>query len=201
VLGNPSLKAERSINSDIGFRYQHFQPYHWLHKASFYAGVFYNRIEDLIVRIYNAQGIGIPQNIADADVRGIETTLKLLPSEHHRIDAGFTWTDSLNKTDITSFNNKALPGYYRYDFSLAYSFLYQDWRFSAESIFKRDMYYDRSNLLPGDDINLVNVSVKHKYRQSDIEFSIKNLLNENIEYYRNRPTPGIHFNIAYNQRF
>ncbi|HHO58961.1 MAG TPA: hypothetical protein ENJ64_01870, partial [Thiotrichales bacterium] len=36
LLGNPDLTRETSLNSDLGFTYTWFKPYHWLHDAELY---------------------------------------------------------------------------------------------------------------------------------------------------------------------
>ena len=201
LLGNPDLKQETSLNTDIGLTYNWYKPYSWLHDSEIYLGLFYNRIEDLIVRIYNGQGIGVPENISDAEIQGLETTIKIYPAERHSINANISLIDSINKTDVQSFNGKVLPGYYQQSLSLRYAYSLKRWLYSAEADIKRNMYYDRSNLLKGDDVNLLNIGVRHYFKKSNIDFRINNILDENIEYFRNRPTPGLNFSLTYNHSF
>ena len=201
LLGNADLLQETSINSDMGLTYGWFKPYHWLHNAEAYAGVFYNRVKDLIVYIYNGQGVGVPENISNAVIRGLEFTLKLLPSKRHTISANASLTDSLNESDIGSFNGKRLPGYYRQSLSLRYAYSLQRWVFSMEADIKRDMFYDRSNLLPGDDVNLLNLGLRYLHQRSTVDFRVNNLLDENIRYFRNRPTPGRNLSLTYSYLF
>lgn len=201
LLGNPDLKQETSLNTDIGLTYNWYKPYSWLHDSEIYIGLFYNRIEDLIVRIYNGQGIGVPENISDAEIQGLETTIKIYPAERHSINANISLIDSINKTDVQSFNGKVLPGYYQQSLSLRYAYSLKHWSYSAEADIKRNMYYDRSNLLKGDDVNLLNIGVRHYFKKSNIDFRINNILDENIEYFRNRPTPGLNFSLTYNHTF
>jgi len=189
------------MNSDVGINYTWYRPYSWMHDMSLYAGFFYNDIEDLIVRIYNGQGVGVPENISDAVVRGFESTLKIAPSKNHTANVSLSYIDSINKTSITSFNNKLLPGYYQYSLSLYYGYRYHNWLLSSEADIKRDMFYDRSNLLKGDDVNLINFGLRHFFKHSNVDLKINNVLDENIEYFRNRPTPGTSFSLTYNHSF
>jgi iron complex outermembrane receptor protein len=201
LLGNAELEQEMSFNSDIGVTYTWFEPYTWFHDTEIYAGIFYNRIEDLIVRIFNGQGIGVPENISDAVIQGFESSIKISPSKRQSINVNLSLIDSINKTDITSFNIKVLPGYYQQSFALRYVYSLAQWSYSIEADFKRNMFYDRSNLLKGDDVNLVNLAVRRKFKNSTIDFKINNVDDENIQYFRNRPTPGINLSLTYNHSF
>ncbi len=201
LLGNADLKQEQSINTDLGYTYTWFKPYNWLHDAEVYGGVFYNRVNDLIVRIYNGQGIGVPKNISDAVVRGVEATLKLVPSKRHTITANASLIDSINNSDVVAFQNKKLPGYYRKSFVLRYGYTRDQWLYSFEADIKREVFYDRANLLRGDDVNLLNAGARYLFERSNIDFRVNNLLDENIEYFRNRPTPGLNVSLTYNLAF
>ncbi len=201
LRGNTSLKQESSLNTDLGLTYTWYKPYNWLHDAELYTGVFYNKIEDLIVRIFNGQGIGIPQNISDAVIRGFESTLKITPSIRHSVNVSITLIDSINQTEITSFNGKVLPGYYQQSVSLRYAYSFNRWLVSAEADIKRNLFYDRSNLLQGDDVNLINLGLRRYFQNSNIDFRINNILDENIRYFRNRPTPGLSLSLTYNHSF
>ena len=201
LLGNPDLEQETSLNTDMGVTYNWYKPYHWLHDAELYAGIFYNRVENLIVRIYNGQGIGVPENISDAVIQGFESTIKVFPTKHQTVNANISLIDSVNKTAVSSFNGKALPGYYQQSFSVRYAYSLNRWVYSAEANIKRNMYYDRSNLLKGDDVNLLNLAVRRYFENSNIDLRINNILDENIQYFRNRPTPGLAISLTYNHSF
>ena len=201
LLGNPDLKKETSLNTDAGITYRWYKPYHWLHDTELYTGVFYNRIDNLIVRIYNGQGIGVPENISDAEVQGLESSIKMHPVKQLSVTANMTFIDSENKTSIASFKGKKLPGYYQQSYGLRFAYTLSQWLYSAEADIKRKMYYDRSNLLKGDDVNRLNLAVRRYFKNSNIDFRVDNILDEHIEYFRNRPTPGISYSLTYNHTF
>ena len=201
LLGNADLEQEQSINTDLGYTYTWFKPYSWLHDAEIYGGVFYNQVSDLIVRIYNGQGIGVPRNISDAVVQGVEATFKLVPSKQHTITANLSLIDSVNNSQVVAFQNKKLPGYYQKSFSLRYAWALDKWLYSFEADFKRNVFYDRANLLKGDDVNLLNLGVRYLLERSSIDFRLNNILDENIQYFRNRPTPGLNASLTYNVSF
>ena len=190
LLGNVDLAPEQSVNADAGLQYRWYRPYHWLHDAKAWAGVFHNRVDNLIVYLYNAQGVGVPENIADATVQGVELSFELSPRLRHGIRASYTWTDSINRSAITSFDGKQLPGYYRNSLGLKYAYQNGRWTTSVEADIKRDMFYDRSNLLAGDDVNRINASVRYQSGQGSVELAVNNVLGETVQYFRNRPTPG-----------
>lgn len=198
LVGNVDLLQETSLNIDAGLTYNWYEPYSWLHDAEFYGGVFYNSIDDLIVRIYNGRGVGVAENISDAIIKGIELKFKLKPAESHVLHANVSLIDSENQSTITGFNGNRLPGYYQT--SLAMSYIYSDqlWHYAIEADFKRDMFYDRGNLLPGDDANLINLVVRRQLKQADVDLRLNNILDEDIRYFRNRPTPGFNVAITYN---
>jgi len=200
-LGNADLKQEQSINTDLGYTYTWFKPYNWLHDAEIYGGVFYNQVNDLIVRIYNGQGIGVPLNISDAVVQGIEATFKLVPNKQHAITANFSQIDSVNNSEVIAFQNKKLPGYYQRSFALRYAYSLNQWLYSFEADLKRNVFYDRPNLLKGDDVNLLNAGIRYLLPSSSIDFRINNLLDENVQYFRNRATPGLNFSLTYRATF
>jgi iron complex outermembrane receptor protein len=201
LLGNPDLKPENSVNIDAGFTYTWYQPSRLLHDTEIYLGVFSNKIEDLIVRIYNGAGVGVPQNISDALIRGFESTIKFFPAKNHSVNINLSLIDSVNQSDVGSFDGKILPGYYQQSVSLRYAYSINRWLFGAEADIKRNMFYDRSNLLEGDDVNLINLTVRRYFQSSNIDFRINNILDENIQYLRNRPTPGLNFFLTYNYTF
>ncbi|VAW50699.1 TonB-dependent receptor [hydrothermal vent metagenome] len=200
-LGNPDLKAEESLNVDLGYTYTWFKPSHWLHNAEIYGGVFYNQIDNLIVRIFNGQGVGTAQNISDAVIQGMEMSVKLKPFKHHTISSNLNFIDSNQESNQVAFDEKKLPGYYQTSFLLRYAYDINKWLFSIEADIKRDMFYDRANLLRGDDVNLYNAGIRYLFKQSNIDFRVNNILNENIQYFRNRPTPGLNVSLTFNTTF
>jgi len=201
LLGNSDLKKESSLNSDAGITYRLYKPYNWLHDTELYAGVFYNRIKNLIVRIYNGQGIGVPENISDADVGGFESSIKMHPLKQLSVTANMTLTYSENKTNVASFSGKDLPGYYRQRYGLRFAYALNKWLYSADANIKRKMYYDRSNLLKGDNVNRIDLALRRYFKNSSVDFRIDNILNEHVEYFRNRPTPGTSLSLTYNYNF
>ncbi len=201
LLSNPDLKPETSVNTDVGFTYTWYKPYHWFHNAELYTGLFYNRIQNLIVRIYNGQGLGKSENVSNAQINGFEGTLKLHPAAHNTLNFSLTLLNSTNFSTITSFKGKALPGYYQQSFGVRYALRVKHWLYRIDADIKRTIFYDRSNLLKGDNVNLINIGLRYYSHKANIDLMANNLLNENIRYFRNRPTPGRAFFITYNHSF
>ncbi len=200
-LGDSDLKSEESINIDLGYTYTWFKPYHWSHDAEIYVGIFYNQIDDLIVRTFNGQGVGVPGNISDAVIQGLEITLKLKPAKRHAISANLNLIDSFQNSEETAFDDKKIQGYYEKAFLLHYVYTINKWLFSLEADIKRDMFYDRSNLRIGDDVNLYNAGIRYLFKSSNIDFRINNIRDENIRYFRNRVTPGLSASLTFNATF
>ena len=198
LLGNPALQAETSLNADVGLHYGWFAPWRWWHGAAVDVSLFENRVDNLIAPIYNAQGQGRSVNIANAVIRGVEGSLQLSPTPAQQIHLDYSFTDSRNDSPVAGFQGKRLPYYYRHDFGLRYTFKQASehgaWQWRFEARLKRDMFYDRANLLPGDAVNLLNAGVQYDFAGAlsglRVDLALHNLRDENIRYLRNRPTPG-----------
>lgn len=96
ILGNTDLQPELSTSIQLGVEWKALT---W---ATLNANLFYNKIDDLISTTKvastnpNAPLRYIYSNIAQARTQGIETQLQLKVTRTFLVDAGYTFTDSLD---------------------------------------------------------------------------------------------------------
>lgn len=115
VLGNPDLDYETSINWDGGFDFSHrfTGPVNSISCAYSY---FDNRIDDIIVFIYNSQNTIIAQNISSAHITGHEISAETVVLNHAKFSANFTVQEPVDTGRISYYNGNYLPYRPRYEF-------------------------------------------------------------------------------------
>ncbi|MFC5473544.1 TonB-dependent receptor domain-containing protein [Paraherbaspirillum soli] len=112
LYGNPDLKAETSINQEIGLRYD--GPDGVIANLT----IFNNDFKDKIVSDYarmNDPITGLPlytyNNIAKVNIRGVEAGLTLPLAKQWKLSGNYTYTDSRRESDgETAFNGSSLKG-------------------------------------------------------------------------------------------
>lgn len=103
TVGNPDLLPERSLNYDVSAQFSGAAEH--IDGALIY-GFFDRRIDDLIVFVQTGLGVAIPQNIADAAIRGHEFTGELGWHRYLRGHATYSLTDAVELRA----DNPQLPG-------------------------------------------------------------------------------------------
>lgn len=198
--GNEELKPETGINMDAGVNYKVFRAYHWLHDASIYAGLFYNRADDLIVRIYNSQGISVADNVSSGKITGFEWDIKLYPSNHWNIVFNGTLMNPRAFSERPDANNKIIPGQYRQSYSLYVAYLKSSWKISAQQSLNKDIYWDSPNGRRGDDYYLLDLALSKKWQKHTMALQVNNLSNSlyaNFDRVWDRPGRSFFFNYRY----
>ncbi len=198
--GASNLKEETGLNIDVGYVYTIFKLNSWLDNSKFYLGYFHNTIENLIVREVNSQGFSTARNIANAQINGVEANVKLYPQKKWSVLLNATYQDSENTSDIPAYTGKRLPAVYEQDYSLLVSYANQKWISGISWQLKKNMYYDRPNLLPATDISDINLSILRKWQRHSFEFKADNLLNNQYENFRLQPTAGTAYYLTYTYR-
>ena len=88
-FSNPDLQPERSRSFELGLRQETGAG-----KLKLSAGMFHTRVDDLIVFDF---ATGMPQNIQQAALRGIEAIMQWVPSESSQFSIQYTLTDAVNQ--------------------------------------------------------------------------------------------------------
>ena len=106
IIGNTTLKPEKSQNIDFGF----VTEYKGLdHKFSTTVSIFHKKIEDMILFIPNSQFSLKPENIDSADIKGIELISKYYYKDKWKLLSNYTYQRAINTSDISYVKGKFLP--------------------------------------------------------------------------------------------
>ncbi|MCP4105712.1 MAG: TonB-dependent receptor [Desulfobacteraceae bacterium] len=189
-LGNDELKAEKGVNIDAGFEISSPVPYKHLSRLSFSAVGFRNDVDDLINRVYGAQGVGKSVNTAEAVIKGIETEIKMDIFKHFRIIANATWQDTENRSQQKDADGKKLPGRFEESYMVKIEANLKGFKISSEYIAEKDMYYDTPNLLKALDREEINIAVSWLFEPVLLNFEAKNIGDNQYEDYNGYPMPG-----------
>jgi len=186
--GNENLKAEESINFDTGIDYFH-ESSSIFNGMKLYLGYFQNQSENLIIREYNSQGVGVPDNVEEARIRGVESTLTWPVNKYHQLQFNLTLTDA-QVINADNSNGNKIPGQFTESYFLAYQFNRSNWFYLLEYIVKQNMYYDRENLLKASDRETVNATLKKTHKEHKFELSIENIFDNRYQDFHGYPKPG-----------
>ena len=187
-VGNASLEAESSANFDLGFKWNS-DPSHSI-DSTVTATWFYNERDDLIVRTFNAQGVGRSQNLSKATVQGVELTAGASWQSGFAIDTSMTLQDTVNRSEIAGQTGKQLPGEAAFDAALNASWANNHWKFGYEFRINTDRFYDAGNFLVAPDQRLHSVSVSRSWSDWRIDLELNNLTDDNFEDFNGFPRPG-----------
>lgn len=91
-LANPNLAIEKSINSELGFVYQHSS------EIMINGSLFYNSIDDLINLVFLEEGLRQYQNIGKAEMKGAEITFRYI-GKNISTNLAYTYLDAKNVSE------------------------------------------------------------------------------------------------------
>lgn len=189
TIGNSELEAEESRNLDLGLRL-HFENDGVLSRFLLEASVFRNRLKDLINFIYDARGVGRAENIARAEIEGLELRNSFTLGKHFRVSQNCTWQDPLGKSDIDDEDDKLLPGRAKKEY-FGRAELFWDWGKLFYEISHTGRYFhDRGNRVPAQKQTLANLGLSLKYRAFTVGFEVKNLNDRDVADIAGYPLPG-----------
>jgi iron complex outermembrane receptor protein len=189
-LGNPDLVAEKGINLDAGIDLAWKPAGGPVSYLSATAAWFFSDVEDIITKVYNAQGIGKSVNVEGSEITGVESSLTIDFLGCFRLTANATWQDTVNLDSQSEFNGKDLPGRFKEAYLGRLEATYRGVTAHAEAILNRGMYYDTANLLEAADQKEVNAGVSLPVKAFLITLEGKNLTNERYEAFNGFPQPG-----------
>ncbi|KUG26817.1 tonb-dependent receptor [hydrocarbon metagenome] len=91
-LANPNLEIEKSINSELGFVYQHTS------EIMINGSLFYNSIDDLINLVFLEGGLRQYQNIGKAEMKGAEIAFRYI-GKNISVNLAYTYLDAKNVSE------------------------------------------------------------------------------------------------------
>jgi outer membrane cobalamin receptor len=191
IGGNPDLVSETSIDFDVGLVLS--RP-----RYAFEINYFKNNIDDLILFIFvSAQRIE-PRNVGDADQQGIETSLRIRPTDFLELYTAYTLLDgTLDDTGAQ------LPGRPKHKFDFRGDL---DLRYA--SIFWESHFTDEIPLTAFADSRTTksrtthDIGTKSGYKGFNLTLEIKNLFdNKEVRDAFDFPLPGRSFFVTASYNF
>ncbi len=198
--GNEDLKAEKGINFDAGAEITRMTSHDWLKRFSLNLVYFRSDVDDLITRVYSAQGYGKAVNISSSRIQGIEAGIRLDFFDIFRLIANATWQDTENQSEKNDADGKKLPGRFETSYLARIEAKYKGVKLHTEYIAEKDSYYDMPNLLNAEDKEEVNAGISWLFKSFLLTFEAKNLGDDHYEDFNGYPLPGrsYFFSIKYN---
>ena len=142
VIGNLSLKPERSVNMDAGFVYDTQRQ-----NIKFTGSIAYfqKSITDMILFVPNSQFTLRPENIDSASIKGIEFTQNLTLFERWKLESNYTYQKAINTSETTYLKGKNLPLRPVNEWHGSISRRFDKFEFGLENIFIGAVFKDRAN--------------------------------------------------------
>jgi len=199
TVGNPDLKAEKGVNFDAGFEIKYPTKIWWLNYVSVNAAYFGSNVDDLITFVYDSRGIGKAQNISQAEIRGVESEIRIDFLKYFRLVGNATWQDPVNKSQVAAFDGNILPGRFQTSYLGRLEAWYAGVKVFGEYVRETGMYYDSANLLPAKDKNEINSGISWLFHSFLFSLEGRNLTNEQYEDFNGYPMPGraFYFTVGY----
>ena len=194
LKGNDNLKPEYS--SSLSVNSQHF-----LTNWTFQQSAFYQQVEDSIVAIFNARGVGSYDNVSKVSMLGWSGQAQY---SWHEVSVGGSveLLNSSTSSEFRAFDNKKQPGVYHQQLNGFVQWrVNSNWSVRYESIWDAGLYYDRANKISSrngltSDRQLSNFSVSYDGDYFTSGFHIKNLFNQSYLDLANRESAGQQFRFS-----
>ena len=200
-VGNSDLKKETGVNFDIGVQGQWMMLKDWLQRLTVGAAYFRSDVEDLIVRVYDARGIGKSVNVPGALIQGVETDATAEFFDHFRAILNYTYQDPENESDVAAFDGKQIPGIFEHSLLGRLEARHFGFTVYGEYIYESGKYYDTANLLPAEDKREWNAGISWLYGPWMVQLEGKNLADYQYEDFNGFPLPGRSFYASVSYKF
>jgi outer membrane cobalamin receptor len=201
IIGNPGLQPEKGTNYDLGFQVDRLSGAGWLRSVDLSAAYFHTDVDDLIVFLYDARGVGRAVNISEARIQGVELSLHTAFATHTGVTLNYTWQDPVNRSSIAAFDGKRLPGRYRQQLSVRLEQSLWRARLYYEFDYETGLFYDAANLLEAKDVHRHNLGLAMGLGRWDLGLAVNNIGNKNFQDFNGFPTPGRSFSGTVSYRF
>ena len=200
TVGNADLLPERSRNFDVGFRLNP-RCQGVLDDLSFEVTAFRHKVDDLILFVYDARGIGRAENFSRTVTKGVEVSNSFTLLKHLRITQNMTWQDPRNLSDVEAYENKLLPNRSQSEYSGKVE-LFDSKRKLYFEITRTGTYFrDMANLVQAPSQTIANLGVSFKYGAFTVGFEVKNIADRRVEDIAGYPQPGRSFFVTLQAEF
>lgn len=192
--GNPNLKPEQNLSSEIG--------YEWIN-TYFKLGVnvFSSRSTDLIQWRSITDIFWQPINIQKVNSNGLELSIvgsKEIKQGKINTQLAYSFTDSTNSDTQ---NQLIYVPKHAGNFLISYS--YKNWFLELNEHYIGEVFTTSSNTSSLDDYLLSNVTIQREFYNNKLKFglTINNLFNTDYEIVKSRPMPNRNLNFLINYKF
>ena len=182
-LANEDLAAETS--DTLTLSYQTTLNDNWQISAA----VFQRQLDNAIVPVYDARGIGRYENTSEAQLSGLEWNIAYCGDQFYATASGSHY-DSTTSSDVKSFDGKQLPGTYHNSVKASTGVHVSQHTLEISGELSDDLYIDRSNLVDGETRALLNASYRLNFSGNQAGIRISNLTDNRFLDFTNRPTTG-----------
>ncbi|MFH1707040.1 MAG: TonB-dependent receptor [Planctomycetota bacterium] len=160
--------------------------------------VFRIDIWDYIQYLFNAQGVGRPENLGRALITGLELEAHHAWDPAWRFDHGFTLQTPVDHTAVSYNYGNFLPGRSRLSYTADLSWQAGRFRVFSSLLAELDTYYDGPNLRPAPDKYPVGAGVEVALGGTRKGVArVDNLFDARYEDYGGYPLPGRTYALSY----
>lgn len=187
-IGNPELKPEESINTDLTLRTDRGWGY-------LEATGFYRDLDPAIAPIYDARGIGRYINL-EAITYGTELELSLRITSYWQLLANALFQESENQSgQVRDRKGKRLPGIYHQSAMIKSTWEARPFSISLSYHHDDELFYDAANQLAAEARQVVNASASWSriwanHQESIVTLEARNLTDEIYQDFNRFPGPG-----------
>ncbi len=184
ILGNSNLEPEKGINAELGFSYEPNKQYRL--NATAYASL----RDELVVLVFDSQGVGRSVNSGEARIYGVELDNKWTINKQWQVRLNATYQISQNIAENPALNKRELPGEARLNSHAKLQYQTGRIRTWAESNYKSDFYYDSANLLPAKQHWIHSTGIEYQWRKFQFGLTANNISNTRTQDFNGFPRPG-----------
>ncbi len=186
-LASSDLRSERGTNIDLELNWQD-TPNNPQHSASF--TVFSSSRKQLIANVFDSRGVSRAENIADAQVLGLEVRVAYSITPVLSLDTNLTWQQTKQKDPIAAFDGRQLPGQATLVVGSRLEWQRGPWRAWYGIDHERGRFYDTANLLAAPDTTTHYAGIGWERNPFSVSLTLDNLTDEIVEDFRRFPRPG-----------
>jgi len=202
LLGNPALEPEDGYSYELGLTYKR-------DKLELVASVYKNALSNLIVWLPGTDGQFRPQNVSESKSQGVEGNLGYAYSTRGKLRIDFVLSENRARAEAKDEWSRNV-----YQPNQQFGFTWSDYKkridWSCQYTYTGPVHTDyvaQEQSHDIDEIHLINLSLGYAASiipRMRLGFSLRNLLNTNYEYVKDRPNPGrtlqFQINIYFNEK-
>lgn len=186
VRGNPQLRSERLLATDLGVNCQS-------EIGHIRGSVFAQDLRDAISFVYDARGAGRAQNTQRARIYGVELESTLEFGQKTHLSISGTWLETEDRSQVRGSRGRQLPGRARWQAfarlqhqiaSHPRCLLFHEFEFAASQ------YYDSSNLLKAPTTRLHHSGISLQLKSLMLALEARNWLDQTHAQFNGFPRPG-----------